>query len=84
MARRPSTLRFHLSKYSRVGVMVSQGAHRVFATSASFPYGIDRFYVPAIKRPGTYGITLAATDLAGNFARITGSLSVTRAEGHGS
>ncbi len=82
MARRPLTLRFHLSKYSRVGVVVSQGAHQVFATSASFPYGIDRFYVPAITRPGTYQVALAATDLAGNFARITGSIQVTRPRGH--
>jgi D-glucuronyl C5-epimerase C-terminus len=83
-AKRPVTLRFRLSKYSHVGVVVSQGTHPVFATSASFPYGVDRFSVPAIKKPGAYSVVLAATDLAGNFARITGSLQVTQAKTRGS
>ena len=83
-ARRPVTLSFRLSKYSHVGVVVSQGAHQVFATSASFPYGVDRFSVPAIRRPGSYSVVLAATDLAGNFARIAGSLQVTQAKRHAS
>jgi hypothetical protein len=50
----------------------------VFATSASFGYGARSFTVPRIRRTGTYGVVLTATDLAGNFARITGSLQVTR------
>jgi hypothetical protein len=82
--RAPVALRFRLSKFSHVGVVVSQNAHAVFQTSASFPYGVDRFAVPAIKRPGTYGVALTATDLAGNFSRITGTLQVARGKGHGS
>ena len=27
---------------------------------------------------GAYGVVLTATDLAGNFARITGNLQITR------
>jgi hypothetical protein len=81
-AQLPTTLRFRLSKVSRVGVVISQGSRQVFATSASFPYGTDRFALPAIKQPGTYSVALAATDLAGNFARITGSLQVARRTRH--
>ena len=77
------SLRFRLSKISHVGIVVSADGRTAFSTSATFPYGVDRFNVPAIKRPGTYSVELAATDLAGNFARITGSLQVARARGHG-
>jgi hypothetical protein len=71
-------LRFQLSKYSHVGVTISRGSQTVFATSASFGYGDDSFTIPRLTRAGTYGVTLAGTDLAGNFSRITGSLNVTR------
>jgi hypothetical protein len=71
-------LRFRLSKYSHVGLVVSRGAQMVFSTSASFGYGVDGFTIPALKSPGTYSIRLAATDLAGNFARITGTLQIAR------
>jgi hypothetical protein len=72
-------LRFRLSKISRVGVTVTNDADRtVFATSASFGYGVHSFTIPRIKKAGTYGVVLAATDLAGNFARITGDLQITR------
>lgn len=78
VARKTIALRFRLSKISRVGIVVTQGTTTSFETSASFPYGVDRFTIPALKRAGTYGIRLAATDLAGNFARITGTLQVSR------
>lgn len=83
-ARTPVTLRFRLSKVSHVGVVVSQGPRSVFATSASFAYGLDQFAVPAITRPGTYTVALAATDLAGNFARVTGTLQIVPARRPGS
>ena len=50
----------------------------MFATSANFGYGDESFTLPRLKQAGTYGVTLAATDLAGNFSRITGNLNVTR------
>jgi hypothetical protein len=72
-------LRFRLSKISRVGVTVTNDADRtVFATSASFGYGARSFTIGRIKKAGTYGVVLTATDLAGNFARITGDLQITR------
>ncbi|MGI8713562.1 MAG: D-glucuronyl C5-epimerase family protein [Solirubrobacteraceae bacterium] len=73
---RSFSLRFRLSKVSHVGVVITRGASTVFSTSASFGYGIDQFTVPALKAPGGYSVRLAATDLAGNFARITGTLTV--------
>jgi D-glucuronyl C5-epimerase C-terminus len=75
-ARRPINLRFRLSKISHVGVVITQGTTVMFETSATLPYGADRFTIPALKRPGTYAVRLAATDLAGNFARITGALQI--------
>jgi hypothetical protein len=77
-ARAPLALRFRLSKFSHVGVLVSQNAHPVFQTSASFPYGVDRFAVPAMRQAGMYSVALTATDLAGNFTRVTGALQVAR------
>jgi hypothetical protein len=72
-------LRFRLSKISRVGVTVTNDAGRtVFATSATFGYGVRSFTIPRIKKAGTYGVVLTGTDLAGNFARITGDLQITR------
>jgi D-glucuronyl C5-epimerase C-terminus len=74
---RPLTLRFRLSKYSHVGVVVLRGPDTEFLTSAYFGYGVDSFAVPALSRRGRYTIHLAATDLAGNFNRIVGTLRVT-------
>jgi hypothetical protein len=72
-------LRFRLSKVSHVGVTITNaGGATVFATSASFGYGTRSFTIPRVKKPGTYGVVLSATDLAGNFARITGNLQITR------
>jgi D-glucuronyl C5-epimerase-like protein len=77
--RAPFALRFRLSKISRVGIVVTDASDKtVFATSASFGYGVRSFTVPRIRKPGAYGVVLTATDLAGNFARITGDLTVTR------
>jgi hypothetical protein len=77
-ARRTLSIRFSLSKRSHVGIVVLDGRRTVFATSASFPYGTSTFSIPALTRTGSYTIHLSATDLAGNFSRIFGSLQVTR------
>ncbi len=73
--RTPGLIRFRLSKYSHVGIVLTSGQRIRFETSADFPYGIEGFAVPALA-PGTYAVRLAATDLAGNFGRITGKLVV--------
>ncbi len=74
----PTQVRFRLSKYSHVGIVVLQGQRTVFLTSADLPYGVGSFTIPPLGRPGTYTIHLAATDLAGNFNRIVGTLQVSR------
>jgi hypothetical protein len=74
--KRGTSIAFRLSKESRVGIVVLRGSTVLFETSASFPYGVHGFSIPPLRRRGMYAIHLAATDLAGNFNRIVGSLSV--------
>jgi hypothetical protein len=69
---------FRLSKESHVGITLTRGSSTVFLTSAYFSYGVGNFTLPSLPGPGTYGVRLAATDLAGNFRRIDGTLTVTR------
>jgi hypothetical protein len=76
-AKRPFAMRFSLSKYSHVGIVLTRGQNQILATSANFPYGVDLFEAPALPA-GTYGVRLAATDLPGNFSRIIGALVVSR------
>ena len=72
-----SSISFHLSKISRVGIVViGPGGNTLFSTSASFGYGNRSFTIPPLKHKGTYTIRLAATDLAGNFNRIVGTIQV--------
>jgi hypothetical protein len=71
-------LRFRLSKVSHVGIAVRQGSSTPLYTSASFGYGVDHFTVPALRIPGTYSVTLTGTDLAGNSASVSGTLTVRR------
>jgi hypothetical protein len=72
-----SSISFRLSKVSRVGIVViGPGGNTLFSTSASFGYGTRSFTVPPLKHKGTYTIHLAATDLAGNFNRIVGTIQV--------
>jgi hypothetical protein len=74
---KPATIQFSLSKVSQVGiVVVGPGGNTLFSTSASFGYGTRSFSIPALKHKGTYTIRLAATDLAGNFNRIVGTIQV--------
>jgi hypothetical protein len=68
-------LAFKLSKASRVGAVILSGSQTVFSTSASFGYGAGSVTVPKLAR-GSYTVRMSATDLAGNFARITGTLQV--------
>jgi D-glucuronyl C5-epimerase C-terminus len=70
------SIAFRLSKISHVGIVVLRGSQVVFETSAYFPYGVHTFAIPPLGRKGTYTVHLAATDLAGNFNRIVGSLSL--------
>jgi hypothetical protein len=76
-AKHPFEFRFRLSKVSRVGLTIANGSGTVFASSADFAHGVGSFAVGKLK-PGTYTVTIAATDLAGNFSRTPGTLIVQR------
>ncbi|HEY2004873.1 MAG TPA: D-glucuronyl C5-epimerase family protein [Solirubrobacteraceae bacterium] len=75
--RRSTALRFSLSKFSHIGVVLTRGTTAVYSTSAYLPYGTDQIKLPA-EKAGRYGLRIAATDLAGNFARLTGTLTISR------
>jgi len=68
-------LQFALSKYAAVGVTLSRGSKNYLYTKRDFYAGTDSFKTPALK-PGTYNLTMSATDPAGNYARITGQVQV--------
>ena len=74
----PATISFHLSKLSHVGIVLSDNGQTVFLTSADFGYGTDAFSIPALRKTGSYNVRLAATDQAGNFNRIVGTIQVSR------
>ena len=76
-SRRNIALYFRLSKLSHVGVVITQGSTTKFQTSATLGYGVDQFTIGPLRR-GTYGVVLTATDMAGNYARSTGTLQISR------
>jgi hypothetical protein len=76
--RKTAAIRFSLSKYSRVGIVLIRGTKTVLETSADFAYGVNEFSIPKLTAPGIYTVRLAATDLAGNFNRIIATLPVSR------
>lgn len=63
---RPAALGFSLDKVSHVGLIVSRGGRTVFATSATVGRGRRSFRWSRPAKPGTYELTVRATDLAGN------------------
>jgi D-glucuronyl C5-epimerase C-terminus len=69
---------FRLSKESRVGIVEVWKGTTIFETSAELGYGGNAFGIPTPRRPGTYTVRLSATDLAGNFSRIVGTIDVAR------
>jgi hypothetical protein len=74
----PVLLRFRLSKISRVGIVLTRGRSERFATSATFTHGVNGVTLPAQGQTGTYGVRIAATDLAGNISRVRGTLELSR------
>jgi hypothetical protein len=74
----PAVIRFRVSKISRVGITVVDDGRTAFLTSADFGYGVNAFTIPAPTHTGGYAIRLDATDLAGNYNQISGTLEVSR------
>jgi hypothetical protein len=73
-----AVIRFRVSKISRVGITLTRGGRTALLTSADFGYGVNGFTIPALTRTGRYAIRLDATDLAGNYNQITGTIQVSR------
>jgi hypothetical protein len=77
-AGRSVLVRFELSKVSRVGMTIRRvrDGKVVLATSASVSRGSHGYSWAVPRSPGTYEVTLAGTDLAGNPGRATGTIEV--------
>jgi D-glucuronyl C5-epimerase C-terminus len=73
----PFAIRFSVSKYAHVGIVVVRGGTTVFLTSGYFSNGVNAFELPPLPA-ASYTVRLAATDLPGNFNRIVGTLQVSR------
>jgi len=73
---KPGKIRFSLSKISHVGIVVMRGDSTVSSTSATFPYGVHSFSIPAPRHGGEFTVRMSATDLTGNFSRITGTIAL--------
>ncbi len=67
-----------LSKISTVGLTVRQGSRVVWTNSATVERGDPRLLWITPAKGGTFSITLAATDLAGNPSTTSGTIVVTR------
>jgi hypothetical protein len=75
--KKSGKLRFKLSKISRVSVRVTRGATVVATINPGVLYrGTKSLAWTAPKKTGTYGVTVTATDLAGNAASAAGEVEV--------
>ncbi len=67
-----------LSKISTVRLTVRLGGRIVFSNSATVERGKPKLLWPTPAKGGSYAITLSATDLAGNFATASGTITVAK------
>jgi hypothetical protein len=65
-----------LSKVSTVRLIVRRGSRVVWSNSAYLERGKPRLLWPTPAGGGTFGVTLSATDPAGNFATASGTIVV--------
>jgi D-glucuronyl C5-epimerase C-terminus len=73
---RTADLRFRLSKISRVTVQLLRGSRTVMSRSAVLGRGVRGQRLDVPRKPGSYAVSIVATDLAGNAASITGTVEV--------
>jgi hypothetical protein len=75
------TLRFRLSKISRVSLQLRRAGKLVYTYSATLPYGTRGITVrpPRKTRSRRYDVRIVATDLAGNTGTDTDTVAITRA-----
>ena len=67
-----------LSKISTVTIKVLKGSKLVFTNSATVAAGKPKLLWPTPAGGGTYTVSVAARDLAGNFATTSGTVVVSR------
>ncbi len=67
-----------LSKISTVSIKVLKGSKLVFTNSATVAAGKPRLLWPTPAGGGTFRVSVAARDLAGNFATTSGTVVVSR------
>jgi hypothetical protein len=67
-----------LSKISTVSLTVRRGGRVVWRNSATVERGRPRLLWVTPSAGGTFSVTLAATDLAGNFSTTSGTVVVSR------
>ena len=76
-ARKPGKLRLKLSKISRVSVRVTRGTAVVATLNPGvLGRGTKSLAWTAPRKTGAYGVTVTATDLAGNAASASGQVTV--------
>jgi hypothetical protein len=67
-----------LSKVSTVHLTVRSAGKVVWSNSATVERGKPKLLWPTPAKGGVYTVTLTATDLAGNYATATGTITVAR------
>jgi hypothetical protein len=67
-----------LSKISTVRLTVRLAGRVVFSNNATVERGKPKLLWPTPAKGGAYAITLSATDLAGNFATATGTITLAK------
>jgi D-glucuronyl C5-epimerase-like protein len=71
-------VQFSLSKVSTVRLTVRLGGKVVFSNSATVERGKPKLLWPTPAKGASYSVTLTATDLAGNFATASGTITVAK------
>ncbi len=67
-----------LSKISTVRLTITRGSKVVWTVAATVAGGHPKLLWPTPNTPGSYSVTLNATDLAGNTASASGALTLKR------
>jgi D-glucuronyl C5-epimerase C-terminus len=67
-----------LSKISTVSLTIRQGTKVVWTNRATLERGRPKLLWVTPSKPGAYSVTLAASDLAGNFSTATGTITLTK------
>jgi hypothetical protein len=69
-------VQFSLSRVGTLSMTIRQGNHVVWSNSATVSGGKPRLLWVVPSRTGSYSLTASATDLAGNHASTSGTLTV--------